>query len=252
MKKGDKVYAVTDRLDIVPGRFVKNLQAEGVAADVVYIENEDGLFEMYDRDRVFKTPTAAKNLMQEMKIELAAEYLLMAAMLAEIKSRLLLPRPQEEEGDEGDPRAELVKRLQEYERYKKAAEDLSELPQEGRDTFRGTAKPPVFEREIPEPQIEMKELMLAFNDVINRAKLYTHHRIQMETFSVRERMSIIIERLNQDEYVQFSALFTVEEGRKGVVVTFIAILALLRDAVIEIVQPEPYAPIYLKGSNHEA
>ena len=192
------------------------------------------------------------DFMQEMKIELAAEYLLMAAMLAEIKSRLLLPRPQEEEGDEGDPRAELVKRLQEYERYKKAAEDLSELPQEGRDTFRGTAKPPVFEREIPEPQIEMKELMLAFNDVINRAKLYTHHRIQMETFSVRERMSIIIERLNQDEYVQFSALFTVEEGRKGVVVTFIAILALLRDAVIEIVQPEPYAPIYLKGSNHEA
>lgn len=192
------------------------------------------------------------NIMQDMKIELAAEYLLMAAMLAEIKSRLLLPRPQEEEGDEEDPRAELVRRLQEYERFKKAAEDLDNLPQESRDTFRAKAKPPEFERKMPEPQVDMKELVLAFNNIMSRAKLYAHHKIQLETYSVRERMSIILERLNSSDHVQFSLLFTVEEGRKGAVVTFIAVLALLRDSMIEIVQPENYAPIYLKGLSHEA
>ena len=192
------------------------------------------------------------NLMQEMKFELAAEYLLMAAMLAEIKSRLLLPRPQEEEGPEDDPRAELVRRLQEYEQFKKAAEDIHELPQEGRDTFKSQAKPPQFERRYPEPVVEMKELVLAFNDILRRAKLNEHHKVQLEILSVRERMSIIIDRLNQGDHVQFSALFTLEEGRKGVVVTFIAILGLLRDGVIDIIQQDIYAPIYIKGKTDEA
>lgn len=192
------------------------------------------------------------SLMQDMKFELAAEYLLMAAMLAEIKSRLLLPRPTEEEGDEADPRAELVRRLQEYEQFKKAAEDLNDLPQEGREIFRGKAKPPEFARRHPQPVVEMQDLLMAFNDIMRRAKLYETHKIQLEVLSVRERMSIIIERLNNINHVAFSALFTVEEGKKGVVVTFIAILGLLRDGVIEIVQQQAFAPIYLKGKSHEA
>lgn len=190
------------------------------------------------------------SVMNELQIELAAEYLLMAAMLAEIKSRLLLPRPREEEGDAEDPRAELVRRLQEYEQFKKAAEDLDQLPQEGRDTFRSHARPPVFESRQSDPDVDIQELLLAFSDVMKRAQLYSHHKIQLETLSVRERMAIIIERLGQVDYAQFSALFTITEGRKGVVVTFIAILALLRDAIIEIVQQEPYAPIYVKGTPH--
>lgn len=190
------------------------------------------------------------NVMHELQIELAAEYLLMAAMLAEIKSRLLLPRPREEEGEADDPRAELVRRLQEYEQFKKAAEDIDALPQEGRDTFRSSAKPPVFESKQADPDVGLQELLLAFSDVMKRAQLYTSHKIQLETLSVRERMSIIIERLSGSDYVQFSALFTITEGRKGVVVTFIAILALLRDAIIEIVQPELYAPIYVRGTQN--
>lgn len=187
-------------------------------------------------------------LMQDLKLELAAEYLLMAAMLAEIKSRLLLPRPQEEEGDEADPRAELVRRLQEYERFKKAAQEMDDLPQDGRDTFRSKAKPPEFERTLPEPQVSMRDILMAFHDIMQRAKLNAHHKIQLETLSVRDRMSYIMDKLRASkDYVQFSMMFTVTEGRKGVVVTFIAILTLLHESLIEIIQPEPFATLYIKG-----
>ncbi|MEM9529630.1 MAG: ScpA family protein [Pseudomonadota bacterium] len=186
------------------------------------------------------------DLMQEMKFELAAEYLLMAAILAEIKSRMLLPRPHAEEDEEDDPRAELVRRLQEYERFKKAAEDLSELPRLERDIHLAVAY--VAERSVVTvpPTIELNELLLALKDALDRAELFRHHAVAREPLSVRERMSRVLERIQADEYLPFSALFEPEEGRGGVVVTFLAILELLKAALLDIVQNEAMGPIYVK------
>ena len=189
-------------------------------------------------------------LMQVLNLELAAEYLLMAAMLAEIKSRMLLPRPIEET-DEEDPRAELVRRLQEYQRYKTASENLEVLPRRGRDTFVATAEAPPMSVEKPLPEGDLKELMMAFADVLERAKLNTSHRVERETLSIRERMSIIVNALGGSKFVPFSIFFNVSEGRMGVVVTFIAILELIRGSVIEIVQSHPFAPIHLRAVVHE-
>ena len=187
-------------------------------------------------------------LMQDMRFELAAEYLLMAAILAEIKSRMLLPRPHAEEDEEGDPRAELVRRLQEYERYKKAAEDIDTLPRLERDFWVAAAE--VEDRSVitVPPDVDLRELLLALRDVLNRADLYTHHAVQREPLSVRERMSRIIDALRSQPYREFTALFTIEEGRMGVVVTFLAILELLKSQLIEIIQNEPLAPIYVKSA----
>jgi segregation and condensation protein A len=190
-------------------------------------------------------------VMQELQLELAAEYLVMAAMLAEIKSRMLLPRPsaQEEEGD--DPRAELVRRLQEYERYKKAAEDIDILPRLDRDVFPAGAE--MCERKVVEilPDITLRELLLSFQEVLSRADMFAHHHIQRETLSVRQRMSDVLARIQDGNFVDFSALFTPEEGRMGVVVTFLAILELIREALLDIVQAEPFAPIHVKARSVE-
>jgi len=183
-------------------------------------------------------------LMKDMRLELAAEYLVMAAMLAEIKSRMLLPRPAAAE-EEDDPRAELIRRLQEYERFKKAAEDIEELPRMERDIFIGSAEPPPLERAPKLPDVDLKELLLAFREVLSRADMFTHHHIQREQLSVRERMSRVLEALNAAPFVEFHHLFTVEEGRRGVVVTFLAILEMLKGHLIDLVQREPYAPMYL-------
>lgn len=184
-------------------------------------------------------------MMKELQFELAADYLVMAAMLAEIKSRMLLPRPIEE-ADEDDPRAELVRRLQQYERFKKAAENLQDLPRIERNIFQTSAEPPELTSVRPLPDIAMEELMSAFNDVLKRAEMYTHHQIQLEPLSVRERMSIILDRIQQNSFTKFTDLFTVEEGRLGVVVTLIAILELMKESLIDIVQTEPYEPIHIK------
>ena len=187
-------------------------------------------------------------LMKEMRLELAAEYLVMAAMLAEIKSRMLLPRPVEE-GEEEDPRAELIRRLQEYERFKKAAEDIDGLPRIERDFEEIT----VIQTEVVEekklPQVEMKDLMYALAQVLRRAEIYAAHEIKQEPLSIRERMTQILSTLSVDDFVEFSSLFTKEEGRAGVIVTFIAILELLKERVIDIVQAEVYAPIYVKPAD---
>lgn len=186
-------------------------------------------------------------IMQVMKIELAGEYLLMAAMLAEIKSRMLLPRQMDAEGDEDDPRAELVRRLQEYERFKLAAEDLDQLPRVERDVLPVTTDIAVVENEAkPLPQIELKELLLAMQDVLERVKHNQHHHVQLEPLSVRERMSTVLHQLSTAKFLPFTKLFTAEEGRIGVVVTFIAILELLKQSTIEIVQTESYGPIHVK------
>ena len=191
-------------------------------------------------------------LMKTFRLELAAEYMVMSATLAEIKSRLLLPRQNEEEEEGEDPRAQLVRRLQEYERFKIAAEDLDQLPRVGRDTFTTKAEPPAnMEIYKPLPDVELKELVLAMRDVLRRATLLSSHQIQMETLSVRERMSTILERISKEKFVEFTQLFTYKEGRVGVVVSFIAILELLKLGQLQVVQNEPFSPIHIKAIEHE-
>jgi len=187
-------------------------------------------------------------MMHEFKIELVAEYLVMAAMLAEIKSRLLLPKPEvsEEEESGEDPRAELVRRLQEYERFKVAAEGIDQMPRLHRDLYVAKAEVPVFEVKLPDPAVKLDDLVKVFRDVMMRAKLTASHQIGRELLSIRERMTIILEKLNSREFTEFSQLFTPEEGRMGVVVSFIAILELTRQAVLEIVQSAEYGKIYVK------
>jgi segregation and condensation protein A len=186
------------------------------------------------------------NVMQEMRFELAAEYLLMAAILAEIKSRLLLPRPPREDGSEEDPRADLVRRLQEYERFKKAAEDLDRLPRLDRDTALVAAH--VEDRQVirQPPPVDLREMLLALRDVLKRAELFSHHAIKREALSVRQRMSEVLDRLHHGEFVQFVQLFDPAEGRLGVVVTFLSILELAKERLVEIVQEQPMAAIYLR------
>ena len=188
------------------------------------------------------------DLMQELQLELAAEYLVMAAMLAEIKSRMLLPRPASVDGEEGeDPRAELVRRLQEYERFREAAINLDQLPRMERDVFAAEALQPVMELETSYPELDFTEILKAMADVMNRAKLYTRHEVAPEVLSIRERMTLVLERVKTDEFTPFGDLFTPEEGRMGVVVTLIAILELIRLAALELVQSEPFAPLYVKA-----
>jgi len=182
-------------------------------------------------------------LMQDMQLELAAEYLVMSAMLAEIKSRMLLPRSSEIEEDENDPRAELVRRLQEYERFKQAAEDMDALPRLGRDVYQAAAEPPQREVVARPPDVDMQDLISAFQDVMKRASMYKHHRVQMESLSVRERMSSVLSKVNATHFTSFGDLFTPEEGRMGVVVSFLAILELVKESLLELTQAEPFAPI---------
>ena len=186
-------------------------------------------------------------LMHEMRLELAAEYLVMAAILAEIKSRLLLPRPPSEEGVEEDPRAELVRRLQEYERFKKAAEDIDALPRLERDTVPVSAFVPDKAVIRLPPPVDLRELLLALKDVLRRAELTGRHAIQREALSVRNRMSDVLKAIGDGEFHPFERLFNSEEGRLGIVVTFLAILELAKEHLIEIMQAEPLHPIYLKS-----
>ncbi len=186
-------------------------------------------------------------LMEVLQLELAGEYLVMGAVLAEIKSRMLLPRT-ETEDDEDDPRAELIKRLQEYERYKQAADDIDTIPRLEREVFntvidfnerRSTQKP---------PQVDLDQILHAFADVLARAEMYAHHMIHREALSVRERMTIVLDRLRGDEFIDFLDLFSVEEGKAGVIVSLLAILELTKESLVEIVQNEINGPIYLKAA----
>lgn len=189
------------------------------------------------------------DLMDDLQLDLAGEYLLMAAMLAEIKSRMLLPRPGEEEEDEDDPRAELVRRLQEYERYKQAAEELDNLPRYEREIFGTIVEFPDRKSSQQEPEVAMQALLKAFAEVLARADMYTHHRIQREALSVRERMIMILDKVNAEDFTDFKELFAIEEGRGGVIVALLAILELLKDALIEMVQNENNGPIYIKAAS---
>jgi len=186
-------------------------------------------------------------VMQDLRFELAADYLVMAAMLAEIKSRMLLPRPVDDTGDEADPRAELVRRLQEYERFKKAAEDIDTLNRLDRDTAIAGAHMPEYTVPRLPPPVDLREMLLAMRDVLKRAELFGHHAVRRETLSVRERMGNVLATLGDGKFHDFTALFTVEEGRLGVVVTFLAILELAKEMLLEIVQEQALAPVYVKS-----
>ncbi len=189
-------------------------------------------------------------IMRTINLDLAAEYLVMAAMLAEIKSRMLLPRHEEVE-DEEDPRAELVRRLQEYERFKQAASDIDEMSHLGRDNFPVDVAVIREDKEKPEPDVDLKELLLAFQDILKRLDMQKHHEIEREEISIRERMTHVLSRLDGDNFVEFQSLFTLKEGRLGVVVTLMAVLELLKLKVIDMVQADAFAPIYLKPVGSE-
>lgn len=186
-------------------------------------------------------------MMDQLRLELAAEYLVMAALLAEIKSRMLLPRQPESEEEEEDPRAFLIRKLQEYEAIKKAAEEIDQLPRNERDTFEATVDVSTVTVLQPLPDVALKEILLAFQDVLKRVEQLSHHHITKEPLSVRERMAAILEKLNQsDNVLPFAACFTRSEGKNGVVVSFLAVLELSKEGIIDIFQQEPYAGISVR------
>jgi len=188
-------------------------------------------------------------LMGAMQLELAGEYLVMAAMLAEIKSRMLLPRPVHADDDEDDPRAELIRRLQEYEQIKTAAANIGELPRLERDIYNARAQRPETVRQHADPSVDLREVLVALAQVLKRAEMFQHHAVQLESLSVRERMTNVLARVSEStDFVPFASLFTAEEGRRGVVVTFLAIMELMREALLDFVQNEPFGPIYLRAA----
>ncbi|HEY7884789.1 MAG TPA: ScpA family protein [Cellvibrionaceae bacterium] len=186
-------------------------------------------------------------LMDANQFELAAEYLVMAAMLAEIKSRMLLPRSAEEEEEGEDPRASLIRRLQEYERFKQAAEDIDELPRIGREVYQASAEAPDRKLTRPDPEVELSEILLALSEVLRRADMFESHHVEKERLSTRERMAQVLDTLSGQNFVPFVSLFRVEEGRLGVVVTFLAVMELIKEALVEIVQSEAFGPIHVKA-----
>ena len=191
------------------------------------------------------------DLMQDMQFELAAEYLVMAAMLAEIKSRMLLPRQVAEEDEEEDPRAELIRRLQEYERFKNAALEIDELPRLERDIWVAEADAPVMQKEKPLPDVQLQELLIVLSGVLKRAENYSSHHVTLEPLSTRERMSNILDKVSTagDQFVPFIGLFDIAEGRQGVIVTFIATLELIKESLLELVQTEPFAAIHVRAKS---
>lgn len=184
---------------------------------------------------------------EAMRFELAAEYLVMAATLAEIKSRMLLPRQESDDEEEIDPRAELIRRLQQYERFKQAAEDIDEMPRLERDNYAASAALPRMPSSHPHPDVDLREMLLALQNVLKRADLFTSHHVERERLSTRERMSAILSVLQDDHFVTFESLFTAEEGRLGVVVTFLATLELVKEQLIEVVQAEVLGPLHVRA-----
>jgi segregation and condensation protein A len=186
-------------------------------------------------------------VVESMRFELAAEYLVMAATLAEIKSRMLLPRQQIEEDEEDDPRAELIRRLQQYERFKKAAEDIDQMPRQERDIFIADAGMPKLPLARSYPEVAMAEILRALETVLKRADMFSSHHVEREKLSTRERMSAILVRLQQGGFIRFESLFLPDEGRLGVVVSFLAMLELVKEQLVEWVQTDPLGPIHLRA-----
>jgi len=186
-------------------------------------------------------------LMKSVRLELAAEYLVMAAMLAEIKSRMLLPRSAVVEDEEHDPRAELIRRLQEYERFKAAAEGIDSLKRVGRDLYVPKLDAPQAKVRKLLPEVSLEELLMSMADVLRRSDMFESHQVSREALSTRERMSQVLERLRGGGFVPFVELFGAEEGKLGVVVTFMAILELVKEQLIELVQNDAFAAIHVRA-----
>jgi segregation and condensation protein A len=188
------------------------------------------------------------DMMRMVKLDLAAEYMVIAAMLAEIKSRMLLPRPEAEDEDEEDPRAQLVRRLQEYERYRQAALDIEKLPRIGRDIYLSNPCRDDVKPQRVEPHVEIHDLLMAFTAVMKRAEEVKSFNIDREILSIRERMSMVLDRVNSKDFIAFETLFEPGEGKMGMVVTFMAVLELLKEHLLLIVQNEQFAPIHVKAA----
>ena len=243
LKLPDDLYIPPDALEVFLDAF------EGPLDLLLYLIRRQNL-DILDIPiaEITRQYTGYIEIMQGLRLELAAEYLVMAAILAEIKSRMLLPRPEPEpDEEEGDPRAELIRRLQEYERYKQAAEDIDALPRLERDIVIALAVVPEQRRVQVPPEVDLREVLLALRDVMARAELFAQHQIQGEPLSVRERMSRIVQRLKEHEFIEFEQLFDLSEGRTGVVVTFLALLELLREHLVDLVQQELFGSIYLRA-----
>lgn len=247
--RGEPVLKLPDDLYIPPDALEVFLDAfEGPLDLLLYLIRRQNL-EILDIPiaEVTRQYTGYIELMQDMQLELAAEYLVMAAILAEIKSRMLLPRPEPEAEEEGDPRAELVRRLQEYERFKRAAEDLDTQPRVERDIAVARAEITGNRAVRLPPEVDLREVLLALKDVMARAELFSHLQLQTEPLSIRERMSRIISALSKTDFLEFQRLFDLSEGRMGVVVTFLALLELLRGRLVDLVQQEAYGTIYVRA-----
>lgn len=247
--RGEPVFKLPDDLYIPPDALEVFLEAfEGPLDLLLYLIRKQS-FDILDIPVLKITQQYIEyiSLMREMRFELAAEYLLMAAMLAEIKSRLLLPRPADMESEEGeDPRAELVRRLQQYERFKSAAENMETLPRVGREIFIARARPEQIPLSVALPKPELRELLFALREALVRGEMFAHHHIQREPLSVRERMGRILADLAGGRQAQFVDLIEPAEGRLGIVVCFLAILELARSEMIRLEQAEPYAPLFLQ------
>ncbi|MEM1080660.1 MAG: ScpA family protein [Pseudomonadota bacterium] len=251
--KGEPLLKLPDDLYIPPDALEVFLDAfEGPLDLLLYLIRRHNL-DILDIPiaEITRQYTGYIEMMEGLRLELAAEYLVMAAILAEIKSRMLLPRPEPDLEDDDDPRAELIRRLQEYERFKQAAEDLDELPRLERDIMPAQAEVAEQRQVKLPPEVDLREVLLALRDVIARAELFAQHHIQSEPLSVRERMSRIMQAVHHPvedgEFVRFETLFDLKEGRLGAVVTFLALLELLRERLVDLVQQELYGPIYLRS-----
>lgn len=245
---GEALHTLPDDLYIPPDAMLVFLEVfEGPLDLLLYLirKNNLDILDIPVAD-ITKQYVAYIELMQILKLELISEYLEMAALLAEIKSRMLLPKPKTEDEEEQDPRAELIRRLQEYERIKQAATELDNIPRLERDVFIAQAGIPDIQVDKKHPEVNLDEIIQAFRDVLKRADLQTAHNVEKESLSVRERMSLILNKLSDDRFVEFYKFFTYDEGRAGVVVTLLAILELTRERILELVQSEPFAPIYIR------
>ncbi|WP_394393497.1 segregation and condensation protein A [Shewanella woodyi] len=187
-------------------------------------------------------------LLQGARVELAADYLVMAATLAEIKSRLLLPRPQSEVEDEEDPRAQLIRQLKAYEVIKLAQQELDSLPRLERDIFQAKVTPaPDIKPVLLPPSVSLADMARAFASVLQRVEATEDHHVKREVLSTRERMTQILALLDGEDYLPFEALFDVKEGRSGVVVSFLALMELVKELLVELIQAEPFSTIHVKA-----
>lgn len=247
--RGETVTQLPDDLFIPPDALEVILEAfEGPLDLLLYLirKNNFNIVDIPIAD-ITEQYMSYVELMKELRLELAAEYLVMAAMLAEIKSRLLLPRPVTVE-DEDDPRAELIRRLQAYEQIKQAAQDVDAMPREEREIFVVQATPPDLELQRPHPDVDIRELVSAFQAVLDRSEHFTEHHIARDSISVRARMAEILADLSTDSFVEFGSLFRKGEGRAGLVANFIAILELVKESLLELVQQAPFAPIHVRAA----